>query len=129
MREKAKWVNVKSGKEVNTGENSQIRTTLLETEDKAITGVVHLHKWAKYCTAMDKQQGLTKENVPFRPAGGSSGNGISFPASVIPHLIADLKEMYDFAVANGMVEFDPTVEPEPVAEKPKAKAKPRKKVV
>jgi len=127
MREKAKWVNAKSGKEITTGENSQIRSSLLETEDKSVTGVVHLHKWAKYCTATDKQQGLTKENVPFRPAGGSSGNGISFPASIIPSLIDDLQGIYDFAVANGMVDFDPSVAQETAKVAPKPKT--RKKVI
>ena len=123
MREKAKWVTAMNGKELPTGENSQIRASLIETEDKKTVGVVHLHKWAKYLTASDKQQGLTKDTVPFRPAGATKeggSNGISFPASVIPAMIADLKAMYDFAVSNGMVEFDPTTI------EPKVKAKPVK---
>ena len=129
-KSKSEWKNLVEGQQILTGENSQLRLALVETTDKSITGVVTIRKWAKYCTAVDKMAGLTKDSVPFRP----TQDGISFPASVLPAIIADLQKIYQEAIRQGVAEFVPTPTPAPAppVEEKTSKALPaksRKKIV
>ena len=130
MALKVEWRSVIEGRELNTGDNSQIRTAMVETTDLTITGVVTLRKWAKYCTSVEKQSGLTKENVPYRP----TKDGISFPASAIPAIIEDLQRIYKEAEKRGVADYTPISQkpaqpapPPAEEEKPHAvKAKPKR---
>ena len=53
------WENIACGTEIPTGENSQVRSALVSTVDRKITGVITIRKWARYCTAMDRKIGLS----------------------------------------------------------------------
>jgi hypothetical protein len=101
------WKKIIVTKGILTGDNSKLHTVLLETADHSVTGCVSIQKWAKYLTAVDKMNGLTKANVPFRPPAFNNAQKISFPAAVIPELLIELKSIYEHAVANKMIKFIP----------------------
>ena len=42
------WEKQIEGKGIYTGENSQIRTMIIEREDREISGVLTIRKWARY---------------------------------------------------------------------------------
>lgn len=123
MAQKAEWRNVFEGREISTGDNSEVRTALVETTDLNVTGVVTIRKWAKYTTTDDKERGLSKDDVPFRP----TRDGLSFPASVIPEIIQDLQKIHDLALEKGVVNFVPAAyrQEAPVAEKKKPSRRPK----
>ena len=99
------WINVVSGSEIKTGVNSQIRTAMVESVGNKIMSILVIRKWAKYCTVADKMAGFNKDDVPFRP----TKDGVSFSASFIPQVIADLQKIYDCAIENGMAKYDPSL--------------------
>jgi hypothetical protein len=108
---KNEWINRVESKNLNSGENSQVRMSLGETIDGSVQGVVQIRKWAKYCTAIDKAAGNTKDSVPFRP----TNDGLGFPVALVPEIISELQAIYDYAIANKMVQYIP---PKNETEKP-----------
>jgi len=100
---KSEWINRLQAKNLNSGDNSQVRMSLAETVDGSITGVVQIRKWAKYVNAQDRNAGQTKDSVPFRP----TLDGLGFPVSLVPEIIKELQAIMDFAVENCMVQYTP----------------------
>lgn len=99
---KMEWINRAEGNKIATGDKSQLRIAIVETADGKITGVCAIRKWAKYATAQDKNAGLTKESVPFRPTTDS----VSFPISIVPEVINELQALLNCAVEEGIIHFD-----------------------
>lgn len=83
------WVNVVEGDNVATGDNSQIRTGVIERSDKVVTGVVMIRKWSKYVKKDEKVLGVTLDDVEFRP----TKDGLSLPIAKLSELIAELQKI------------------------------------
>jgi hypothetical protein len=99
------WITRFTGTEIKTGRNSQIRTILNEAINSSFGGVVTFRKWARYCTVNDKMKGFTKEEIPFRP----TKDGLSFSSGMIPQIITELQKIYDYALENDMIKYDPSI--------------------
>jgi len=99
-KEKLKWNELMVSDGIPTGKNSEVRVNLAEalTEEGKLIIAVGMHKWAKYLTANDKTQGITTENVSFRPTGGSSKQTLAFPPEIIPYIVEELQGIYRYAL-------------------------------
>ena len=94
------WEKQAEGKEIFTGENSQIRTMIIERDDREISGVLTIRKWARYVKKDERELGLTLDEAEFRP----TKDGLSLPLSSVTELIEELQKLEKWAKAEGYIE-------------------------
>ena len=83
------WINSLQLLPIKSGENSEVRLSVVcRNDDPNITAVV-FQKWARYLTAEEKRGGLQKEEAPFRP----TGDKVSFPLLCIGELSSQFKSL------------------------------------
>lgn len=98
------WNNMYEGKEVKTGDNSEVRTSVIERSDGEISGIVTIRKWAKYIKKDERMHGLLLDDMEFRP----TKDGLSIPISALPALIKELEEMKDWAEKERLIIIEDT---------------------
>lgn len=116
------WRILFESKKVVAPGTTYLNVSIGETVDGERVGEVNLRKWAKYVKKDEKALGMKKDDMIYRP----STQGVTFPYTAIPFLIAELQAAYDFALKNGIItnpEFAGSyLEETPAAKKPRKKA-------
>ena len=96
---KNEWTEVANGELIETGINSQIRTTLVDQNAGEVNNVIVVRKWARYTKTEEKSNGV----LPFfRP----TNDGLSFSVDVIPQVIIELQTLYALALNRKNIALD-----------------------
>ena len=94
------WKKQVEGEPVFTGDNSQIKTMIIEREDNHVKGIVAIRKWARYVKREERELGVTLDDVDFRP----TKDGFSLPISTLPMLLKELQKIEKWAKSEGYIE-------------------------
>ena len=98
-KESYEWIELVGGEKVFTGENSQIRTAIIERSDKQVGGVLSIRKWARFVKREEKEMGVTLEESGFRP----TRDGLALPLESVPMLVKELQRLEEWAKTEGYI--------------------------
>ncbi len=98
-RESYEWIELVGGEKVFTGENSQIRTAIIERSDKQVGGVLTIRKRARYVKKEEKEMGVTLAETGFRP----TRDGLALPLSSLTELIQELQKLEVWAKEKDLI--------------------------
>lgn len=98
-KESYEWIELVGGEKVFTGENSQIRTTIIERSDKELGRVLSIRKWARYVKREEKEMGVTLAETGFRP----TRDGLALPLSSLTELIQELQKLEVWAKEKDLI--------------------------
>ena len=98
-KESYEWIEFVGGEKVFTGENSQIRTAIIERSDKQVGGVLTIRKWARYVKKEEKEMGVTLAETGFRP----TRDGLALPLSSLTELIQELQKLEVWAKEKDLI--------------------------